>query len=148
MKCGDVNTALIRTTQGKSIMLQFDTHTGRPYSAWTNCAAQAPHTTAILRAAPRSRSDLGLAPLARRRSLRKGSSGIRPSALGEPQEGITANQQGHGGMDFVMMFRLIRCLNEGVALDLSVYDGALWSLVGVLVNARWLMAIRGWTFLM
>ena len=25
-----------------------------------------------------------------------------------------------------------RCLNEGVALDLSVYDGALWSLVGVL----------------
>ena len=35
-------------------------------------------------------------------------------------------------MDFVMMYRLIRCLNEGVALDLSVYDGALWSLVGVL----------------
>ena len=35
-------------------------------------------------------------------------------------------------MDFVMMYRLIRCLNEGVALDLSVYDGVLWSLVGVL----------------
>ena len=48
------------------------------------------------------------------------------------REGITANQQGHGGMDFVMMYRLIRCLNEGVALDLSVYDGALWSLVGVM----------------
>ena len=35
-------------------------------------------------------------------------------------------------MDFVMMYRLIRCLNEGVSLDLSVYDGALWSLVGAL----------------
>ena len=32
VKCGDVNTTLIRTTAGKSIMLQFDTHTGRPYS--------------------------------------------------------------------------------------------------------------------
>ena len=30
VKCGDVNTTLIRTTQGRSIMLQFDTHTGRP----------------------------------------------------------------------------------------------------------------------
>ena len=28
VKCGDVNTTLIRTTAGKSIMLQFDTHTG------------------------------------------------------------------------------------------------------------------------
>ena len=35
-------------------------------------------------------------------------------------------------MDFVMMYRLIRCLNEGISLDFSVYDGVLWSLVGVL----------------
>jgi hypothetical protein len=35
-------------------------------------------------------------------------------------------------MDFVMMYRLIRCLNEGVSLDLNVYDGALWSMVGAL----------------
>ena len=42
------------------------------------------------------------------------------------------HEQGHGGMDFVMMYRLIRCLNEGVALDLNVYDGVLWSAVGAL----------------
>ena len=35
------------------------------------------------------------------------------------------------------MYRLLRCLNEGVSLDLSVYDGALWSLVGVLRSAPW-----------
>ena len=32
VKCGDVNTSLIKTENGKSIMLQFDVHTGRPYS--------------------------------------------------------------------------------------------------------------------
>jgi len=30
------------------------------------------------------------------------------------------------------MYRLIRCLNKGVSLDLNIYDGALWSLVGAL----------------
>jgi hypothetical protein len=42
------------------------------------------------------------------------------------------HEQGHGGMDFVMMYRLIRALNLGMPLDLNVYDGALWSLVGAL----------------
>ena len=43
--------------------------------------------------------------------------------------------QGHGGMDFVMMYRLIRCLNLGQPLDLNVYDGAMWSMVGALSEA-------------
>ena len=30
-------------------------------------------------------------------------------------------------MDFVMIYRLIRCLNEGLPLDINVYDGVLWS---------------------
>ena len=39
-------------------------------------------------------------------------------------------KQGHGGMDFIiMMYRLIRCLNLGIPLDLNVYDGVLWSAV-------------------
>ena len=42
------------------------------------------------------------------------------------------HKQGHGGMDFIMMYRLIRCLNQGVPLDLNVYDGVLWSMVGIL----------------
>ena len=35
-------------------------------------------------------------------------------------------------MDFIMMYRLIRCLNQGLPLDLNVYDGVLWSMVGIL----------------
>ena len=32
----------------------------------------------------------------------------------------------------MMIYRLIRALNQGVSLDLNVYDGVLWSLVGAL----------------
>jgi hypothetical protein len=48
------------------------------------------------------------------------------------QSQISENEQGHGGMDFVMIYRLIRSLNQGVSLDLNIYDGVLWSLVGAL----------------
>src|SRR5690606_30836719 len=34
---------------------------------------------------------------------------------------------GHGGMDFMMDWRLIDCLRNGLPLDMDVYDGALWS---------------------
>ena len=36
---------------------------------------------------------------------------------------------GHGGMDFVMLSRLIYCLNNGLPLDMDVYDAAEWSCV-------------------
>ncbi|HCY83305.1 MAG TPA: alpha-N-acetylgalactosaminidase, partial [Xanthomarina gelatinilytica] len=42
---------------------------------------------------------------------------------------IDANAVGHGGMDFVMVYRLIRCLNEGLALDINLYDSVLWSAI-------------------
>jgi hypothetical protein len=34
---------------------------------------------------------------------------------------------GHGGMDFIMDFRLIECLRNGLPLDQDVYDGVTWS---------------------
>ena len=33
---------------------------------------------------------------------------------------------GHGGMDFVMDYRLIYCLQKGLPLDMDVYDLAEW----------------------
>ena len=32
-------------------------------------------------------------------------------------------------MDFVMIYRLIRCLNLGLPLDINVYDSVLWSAI-------------------
>jgi len=39
---------------------------------------------------------------------------------------------GHGGMDFLMDWRTIDCLRNGLPLDEDVYDAALWSSVGPL----------------
>ena len=39
---------------------------------------------------------------------------------------------GHGGMDFIMDYRLIYCLRNGLPLDQDVYDAAEWSCVGEL----------------
>ena len=36
---------------------------------------------------------------------------------------------GHGGMDFIMLWRMVDCLRNGIALDQNVYDGAAWSAV-------------------
>ena len=36
---------------------------------------------------------------------------------------------GHGGMDFIMDWRLIDCLRNGLPLDQDVYDAAAWSCV-------------------
>ncbi|RKX29488.1 MAG: hypothetical protein DRP71_16245, partial [Verrucomicrobia bacterium] len=36
---------------------------------------------------------------------------------------------GHGGMDFIMDYRLIYCLKNGLPLDQDVYDAAAWSSV-------------------
>ena len=39
---------------------------------------------------------------------------------------------GHGGMDFLMMWRMIYCLRNGEPLDQDVYDAASWSVVSPL----------------
>ena len=39
---------------------------------------------------------------------------------------------GHGGMDFVMLSRLVYCLHNGLPLDMDVYDAAEWSCIGEL----------------
>jgi hypothetical protein len=39
---------------------------------------------------------------------------------------------GHGGMDFIMDYRLIYCLRNGLPLDQDVYDAAEWSAIAQL----------------
>ena len=41
---------------------------------------------------------------------------------------------GHGGMDFIMDYRLIYCLHNGLPLDQDVYDAAEWSCLGELTR--------------
>ncbi|MGB1308758.1 MAG: Gfo/Idh/MocA family protein [Oceanihabitans sp.] len=128
--CGDMNTTLIRTKKGKTIMLQFDTHTGRPYSRLNTVTG----TKAVHQGYP-SRLYVG------HEDLQWGHSWLKEEEYKEYRERydhplwkklreqIDANAVGHGGMDFVMIYRLIRCLNNGLPLDINVYDSALWSAI-------------------
>ena len=36
---------------------------------------------------------------------------------------------GHGGMDYIMDYRLVYCLRNGLPLDMDVYDAAEWSCI-------------------
>jgi hypothetical protein len=45
---------------------------------------------------------------------------------------IARQAGGHGGMDFIMNWRLVYCLVNGLPLDQSVYDAAAWSAMGPL----------------
>ena len=42
---------------------------------------------------------------------------------------------GHGGMDYIMLYRLLQCVREGIAPDMDVYDAAAWSSVTPLSEA-------------
>ncbi|TMI95894.1 MAG: Gfo/Idh/MocA family oxidoreductase [Bacteroidetes bacterium] len=45
---------------------------------------------------------------------------------------------GHGGMDFLMNWRTIDCLRNGLPLDMDVYDAAAWSAIAPL--SEWSVA--------
>lgn len=47
---------------------------------------------------------------------------------------------GHGGSDFMLAWRLIDCLRNGLPLDMTVYDAAAWSVIGPL--SEWSVANR------
>ena len=128
--CGDMNTTLIRTKKGRSIMLQFDVHTGRPYSRLNTVTG----TKAVHQGYP-SKLYVG------HDELQWGHSWLEDEEYKsyrekydhplwkKLREQIDANAVGHGGMDFVMIYRLIRCLNEGLPLDINLYDSVLWSAI-------------------
>lgn len=130
-KCGDMNTTLLKTANGKSIMLQFDVHTGRPYSRINKVVG----TKATHDGYP-SRLYIDKEELAywghqwlSEEAYQQYKTKYTHPMISKLKTISQQFKQGHGGMDFVMMYRLIRCLNLGLPLDINVYDSVLWSAV-------------------
>ena len=48
---------------------------------------------------------------------------------------LATKMGGHGGMDFMMRYRIIECLRNGTPLDQNLYEGCFWSAVGPLSEA-------------
>lgn len=51
---------------------------------------------------------------------------------GVPLQEYSLSIGGHGGMDYIMDYRLVYCLRNGLPLDMDVYDAAEWSSMGEL----------------
>ena len=53
---------------------------------------------------------------------------------GVPLQDYSLSVGGHGGMDYIMDYRLVYCLRNGLPLDMDVYDAAEWSSMGELTR--------------
>lgn len=123
-KLGDMNTTLIHTVKGHTLMIQHDTTSPRPYnrihliSGTKGMAIKYPE------------QNIALEPSAHE-FLKKEDFDALMSKYEHPlakQIGEKAKKVGgHGGMDFIMDYRLIYCLRKGLPLDQDVYDAAAWS---------------------
>ncbi|MFA5227372.1 MAG: Gfo/Idh/MocA family oxidoreductase [Bacteroidales bacterium] len=121
---GDMNTSVIRTLKGKSVMLQHDVTSPRPYSRLHTISG----TKGFAQKYPRP--GIALEP--------DGHAFLSDVALDSllllyehpivREVGLKAKEVGgHGGMDFIMDYRLVYCLRNGLPLDMDVYDAAEWS---------------------
>ena len=131
---GNINTSLIRTNKGRTIMLQHDVSSPRPYTRIHLISG----TKGIARKWPapaRIATDhSGWLPEEEFKSLEEKYTPEITRRVGE----MAREVGGHGGMDTMMDWRLIDCLRNGVPLDMDVYDAALWSSIGPL--SEWSVA--------
>lgn len=132
-KGGDMNSSVIRTAMGRTIMLQHDVVTPRPYSRLNlvqgtkGCFSDYPARLAL-------------------DSVDGAHRWLKP----EEYEPIKAEHQhpiikqvndelggkgGHGGMDLVMLYRIIHCMRKGLTPDIDVYDLAAIAAPGPLSEA-------------
>jgi predicted dehydrogenase len=126
---GDFNVSLIRTARGRVIELEHNVSSPQPYDRINLIAG----TKGIFRDyPPRIYFDGGrgdeFGPLDPYKAKYEHPLWTR---LGE----IAKDLGGHGGMDFIMAYRLIECMKNGTAPDIDVYDAAAWSAPGPLSEA-------------
>lgn len=127
-KHGDMNTSLIKTAKGRMIHLYHDVVTPRPYSR-KNCLAgtKGYHEGYPSRLALEEKGHAWLNDADYKAIREKYNHPIWDRLKKEIEL-----YGGHGGMDFVEMYRMIDNLNRGLPLDMDVYDGASWSAAGAL----------------
>jgi len=121
-KAGDVNSSLVKTVMGRTILLQHDVVNPRPYSRLNNLQG----SKAIFNDYPPRLYIDGAAGGEKWSSLESfGKKYEHPlwTAVGD----LARKNGGHGGMDFVMAYRLVQCMREGLAPDFDVYDAVAWS---------------------
>ena len=123
---GDMSSTLIKTAKGKSILIQHDVSSPRPYNRLHTISGTGGFARKypILQLAfePNAHSAMNKEDM---EALLQEYEHPVTKEIGE----LARKVGGHGGMDFIMDYRLIYCLQNGLPLDMNVYDGVAWSAV-------------------
>jgi predicted dehydrogenase len=130
-KGGDMNTSIIKTTLGRTIMVQWDETSPRPYTRHNLIQG----TLGTLKGFPNGMAIEGVT-----KSHHEWAEDAAWEEIAAKYEHplfkrmgeLSKEKGGHGGMDYLMLFRIIECLQKGEPLDQNVYEGCFWSAVGPL----------------
>jgi hypothetical protein len=120
---GDVNVSLIKTALGRTIYVSHDTNLPRPYSRIHLVQG----TKGLFQGYP---DRVYVEGRGKEHQWAEAKTYLEEfehplwSDLNRKAEGA-----GHGGMDFIEDYRLIKCLREGLPTDMTVYDAASLSAV-------------------
>ena len=142
---GDQTSTLVKTRNGKTVLIQHNVYTPRPYDRmyqlvgtkgfadkYPNSAfAFEPDQIADAAAEYDNLSSHSYVP----REVRDSLMAKYKHPIAKEIEEKAREVGGHGGMDFIMDYRLIWCLRNGKPLDMDVYDAAEWSCLGELTAA-------------
>ena len=156
-RCADMSTSIIKTKAGRTILVQWDETSPRPYDRKnliqgtegtlagfpTRVAGERIGYSAIEAKAKKTAEEgqpggKEIANLGGYHRWYEGEEALKDlySQYDHPlykRLGEAAKKNGgHGGMDYIMLYRVIECLHKGEPLDQNVYEGALWSAVGPL----------------
>ena len=142
---GDHTMTMIRTEKGKTIQIQHDVTSPRPYSRMYQVSGTkgfankypvegyALDSKAIGADIAPNHENLtahSFVPAEVKKALMEKYK--HPIAKGLEEQAKKVG--GHGGMDFIMDSRLIYCLQNGLPLDMDVYDLAEWSCLAPLTE--------------
>ncbi len=140
---GDHTLTLIKTEQGRAIHLQHNVYTPRPYSRMYQLTGTDGFANKYpvqgFAFHPEQLCESGVPDHQNLSSHSFVPKEVREQLMEQYKHPITRETEakarevgGHGGMDFIMDYRLVYCLHHGLPLDQDVYDAAEWSCIGEL----------------
>ena len=133
---GNMNTTTIKTAKGATIMLQHDVTSPNVYSRIFKVSGT---KGSALKYPSDGRIAFGHEEWQTTDEYKKLEEQYQPPIVKKVGE-LAKQIGGHGGMDFIMDWRTIDCLRNGLPLDIDVYDAASWSAIAPL--SEWSVANR------
>ena len=133
---GNMNTTVIHTAKGKTIMLQHDVTSPQVYSRIHKISGT---KGSCLKYPLPGKIAFGHEDWLDENEYKKIEEQYTAPIVNKVGE-LAKQVGGHGGMDFLMDWRTIDCLRNGLPVDMDVYDAALWSSIAPL--SEWSVAHR------